>query len=85
MTRDKPEISGDIYEIHVAAMQTAEISASGRNVSEPTLEFFIPDEAEERADTILTVYGQSAFWYFEKLGGGRPPPAWAYTNRICCR
>ena len=78
MTREKSEITQALYEMQVVALQTTEISASGRNVSKPTLEFFIPDEAEERADTILSVYGQSAFWYFGMLGGGRPPPAWAY-------
>lgn len=40
------------------------------------LTYSIPDEAEEMLEPIRSQYGQSPFWYFDKLNYGWPPAPW---------
>jgi hypothetical protein len=42
-----------------------------------TLNYWIPEEAQELLEFILAPYGQDPNWYFGGLNFGRPPAPWA--------
>jgi hypothetical protein len=49
----------------------------GPFVPDGTLTYWLPDEAIEAVDPILTPHGQEASWYFDKLNHVRGPVPWA--------
>ena len=60
----------DCWEILIALSY---IEEPGQRRSDEKLTYMIPDDAQDVIDPILKPYGQSAMWYFDKLGHGRPP------------
>lgn len=63
-----------VFEILVAQLDIA-----GSIESNSRLAYSLPDEAEELLGPVLGPYGQSANFFFDKLGFGKPPAPWAHA------